>query len=76
MGDVDISDEDNDAVLTYLNQESIVLLEHDDDDDVPDDSDDDEDDVVKEEKKAIAKAVKKTKNGFEGSTSTIPYECT
>ena len=72
MGDVDISDEDNDAVLTYLNQESIVLLEHDDDDDVPDDSDDDEDDVVKEEKKAIAKAVKKTKNGFEGININDP----
>ena len=75
MGDVDISDEDNDAVLTYLSQESIVSLEHDDDDDIPDDSvdvDDDEDDVVKEEKKAIAKAVKKTKNGFEGININDP----
>lgn len=75
MGDVDISDEDNDAVLTYLSQESIVSLEHEDDDDIPDDSvdvDDDEDDVVKEEKKAIAKAVKKTKNGFEGININDP----
>ncbi len=76
MGDVDISDEDNDAVLTYLSQESIVSLEHDDDDDdIPDDSvdvDDDDDDNVKEEKKAIAKAVKKTKNGFEGININDP----
>ena len=75
MGDVDISDEDNDAVLTYLSKESIVSLEHEDDDDVTDtsdDDDDDDDDVVKKEKKKIAKAVKKTKNGFEGININDP----